>query len=277
MFDGPALLGLKPHVGGTRLPQRDKPISALLKDPAVQERMKNPARQPLKIPGTIEPDIQGIRMVTLEELDLAKSWTKKKTDGDREPRGSAMIKLRERHHAVARLLAAGVTPTQIQEMLDVDQTTVTNLQKSPAFQSLLFSYAAEYEKTAKDYKGRLEAVAGAALNELHERLVAAPETFSNGVLLQTVNSLADRTGHGPTSKVINTNVALTPADIRALKAGLAPATLEAERVEPPGVSYSREDHPLPAVRPSEEPVVLRPEGVSVSGQGGADAPAGVQE
>lgn len=264
MFDAGVLLGLKIHERGTFKPARTKPISALLKDPEVQKRMKEPAAVPVGIPSTIEPEIKEVRMVTLEELDLARGWTKEKTPGQREPDAGALIRMRERHHSIARLMAAGVPGVQIAEMVGLSPGMLANLQKSPAFQSLLYSYAAEFEKVAVGYKERLEAVAGAALNELHERLVEKPETFSNGVLLQTVNSLADRTGHGPTSKVVSATVALTPADIRAIKAGLVPATLEAHAEQPSGGPEGSAPRALPAVRAGEEPGDAGPERLSVS-------------
>lgn len=277
MFDGPTLLGLQARPGGTTMPRRDRPISALLADPAVQERMKNPALPSLKVPSTEEPDIQDMRALTLADLEDAKVWTRKKAEGQREPQGQSMLRLRERHHSIARLLAAGLTPTQIGEMIGMAPSSISNIQKSPAFQSLLFSYAAENEKAASDFKSRLEATAGAALNELHERLVNNPEEFSAGVLLQTVNSLADRTGHGPTQKVLNTTVALTPADIRALKAGLAPAQIEAKELELTSSAGAGPDGPVPAVRGPEGAWSLGPEGVPVPSEGGALPSEGVPE
>jgi hypothetical protein len=275
-MDATILLGLKRHSsGGTALPLLAEPVGARLRRPEVQARMRAPV-EAFAAPTGGEPEVLDVRELSAEELELARHWSAVKSANGADvrtppPAAEASRGMREKHHNIARVMAAGVALEQIASLVGLNQSTLTNMKKSPAFQSLLFSYMHELDNVAKDFKGRLEATAGAALNELHERLVSEPETFSPEVLRKTVETLADRIGHGPTSKTISATVALTPEDIRALKAGLVSPV----QVNSPDPLRVLRDAALPA-ESGEQPESEEGAEVREEGQGGASGATGPQ-
>jgi len=78
------------------------------------------------------------------------------------------------------------------------------------FQELIQHYRSIKDEVYADLHERMATLSLEAEAELRERLHDSPEEFSPGMLLEIVKTLADRTGHGPSSKstVLNVNVDL---------------------------------------------------------------------
>lgn len=111
------------------------------------------------------------------------------------PKGSVpspLKRITDRHHSLARLLAAGVGEGEAAIQLGYDPSRVSILKNSPAFVELL----ALYRKEAKDqFVSNLEHMSGLsrdALLELRDRLENTPERFSVADLRQIVVEMVDR-------------------------------------------------------------------------------------
>lgn len=133
-------------------------------------------------------------------------------------RPPATVRLRANHHAIARLLAAGVRPVEISERLGVSQTTLSLLGKSPPFRELLSEYQAEAAQHTFDLRERLELAAALSTERLLE-LLAEGEELDPNFLRRTMVDLLDRTGY-PAVKQINSfgaHVGLSSKDISLLK------------------------------------------------------------
>ena len=121
------------------------------------------------------------------------------------PRGAALPrsiqKLRSSHHALARCLASGMKASQASLITGYTQNRISILQADPTFQALLADYRAEAKDILADLTERMSNLSLDAIEELHERLIDAPETFSIPLLLDVVKTTADRTGHGPGQEI----------------------------------------------------------------------------
>lgn len=116
----------------------------------------------------------------------------------------------ERHHSLARLLAAGVKPGEAAIILGYHPSRVSILQSDPAFKELMFFYRKNVDLEYAEVHQRMAGLSKEALAELTERLEQSPEKFSTQALIELLTVLADRTGHGPqtTTKNLNVNVDL---------------------------------------------------------------------
>ncbi len=118
-------------------------------------------------------------------------------------------KITERHHALARALASGMRVGEAASLVGYEIARVSVLQDNPAFQELLSLYRDQKDLEFAEFAGRIAGLGKDAVLELQDRLEQAPEKFSNGMLLDMVKTLADRSGHGPTTKSeVTVNVTL---------------------------------------------------------------------
>lgn len=136
---------------------------------------------------------------------------------------SPIAKLRERHHAVARHLSEGHPINTVSVLTGYTPQRITDLQADPAFQDLVSHYRSQQEDASADYVERMRALGVDAVNEIHDRLEEEPEKISIDQLLGIAKSMADRTGHGPsttTNQNVNIGIAeqLRAADQRLRRA-----------------------------------------------------------
>lgn len=119
---------------------------------------------------------------------------------------SALKRLSERHHALARNLAGGMAPGDAGILCGYSNSRVSILQDDPAFRELMEFYRNDVNAQYRDLHTRLSGLALDAADELAERLEEDPTAFSVGQLMETVKMGADRTGFGPQSSSTNLNV-----------------------------------------------------------------------
>lgn len=120
-----------------------------------------------------------------------------------EPRGStapSIKKLRERHHALARLLAAGVAPSEASLMCNYSMSRISILLSDPSFKELLTLYREGAKERYFDGHQAMAELHLDSIEELRERLEEEPESFSHGQLMELAKLTADRTGLGPSTK-----------------------------------------------------------------------------
>lgn len=135
-------------------------------------------------------------------------------------RPTTLKKLRDSHHAVARLIAEGKTNAEIGTETGYGQSRISTLKGDPAFQELIASYRKDVD-AAKSvaFAGTLEKMStihNDFLDELQDRLDTQPETMSTDTILDAVKLLADRTGFGAQSRTMNVNVNVDLAERIAL-------------------------------------------------------------
>jgi len=111
-------------------------------------------------------------------------------------------RLRDRHHSIARLLALGYPAVQISAITTTSQSRISVLQQSPAFQELLAHYRSEGAKEFRDLRERFSQLGLEVTEELLARMEEEPESIPVGELREILKLVADRSGHGPTSKNI---------------------------------------------------------------------------
>lgn len=129
---------------------------------------------------------------------------------------SAIKRLTERHHALARVLAAGTMPIgEAATLCGYALSRVSILQNDPAFKELLAFYREDAQRPFRDLHNRLSGLAMDAAEELSLRLEEDMQTedikdkkVSIGQLMELTKMGADRTGHGPSSTSLNVNLDL---------------------------------------------------------------------
>lgn len=123
---------------------------------------------------------------------------------DAFPRGSPpkpLQRIRSSHHALARCLAIGLNPAKAALVTGYSTGRITALANDPAFRQLVEEYREDAKGVVADFTARMTNFGLDAMEELHERLLADPESFSIPALLDIVTKMADRTGHGTNSSV----------------------------------------------------------------------------
>lgn len=150
--------------------------------------------------GRAAKPVSAVAIRPLDEADLTLLGEEK---GSKAP---ALVRLSERHHALARNLASGMSPSQAALTCGYTLSRVSILQDDPAFRELLHFYRADVELQYRDLHTRLSGLALDAADELANRLEEAPEDISTGQLMELTKMGADRTGFGPQSSSTNVNV-----------------------------------------------------------------------
>lgn len=129
-----------------------------------------------------------------------------------------LVKIRDSHHALARVLASGTKEGEASLITGYSLSRVSILKADPQFQELLEFYRGQAVDVVADLRKRMADMGLDALAELRDRMEEAPEQFSPGLLKEIVKDMADRTGHapqrGPTS-VTQVNIGLSDRMARA--------------------------------------------------------------
>lgn len=147
----------------------------------------------------------------LEEADLALLGEERGV----KPHG--IKKLRDRHHALARCLADGLTDAEASAVTGYDGSRISVLKGDPAFKELVEFYRANRDAQYVEMHEALAGLGRDAVLELRDRMEDEPEKFTNKELRELVTNLADRTGHGPTSKQEHTHTVNVGARLEAAR------------------------------------------------------------
>lgn len=174
--------------------------------------------RPGRRPKPLAPEI--VRELRVSDLALLAS------DAGTKP--LQLKRLSERHHGLARLLAAGTPPGEAAAIMRYDLARVSVLQGDPAFKELVAFYRSRVDEAFDVTAEHMAGLTLDAILELRERLESDPENFTVRDLRELATAMADRTGHGPSSKQeveVNLNLGerLEEARRRALEARLAAA------------------------------------------------------
>lgn len=149
---------------------------------------------------------------------LEASYSRDLTDADlaappaKSTESSSLTKIRDSHHALARVLATGVGEGEASAITGYSPSRISVLKADPQFQDLLEFYRSQGSAAVADYRERMVNVGLNALSMLTERMEEKPEEFTPGLLKDIAKDMADRTGHAPQkgpSNVTQINVNLS--------------------------------------------------------------------
>lgn len=152
--------------------------------------LTRPGRKPSAVVGNF------VRELGLEDIEALSAHR-----GTEPPE---LKRLTERHHALARALASGMTEGEAGAMVGLLSSRVSVLKNSPAFKELLALYREDKDRQFVETAARLAGLAQDAVVELQDRLETAPDDISIGQLIEISKMAADRSGNGPTSTVNQT-------------------------------------------------------------------------
>lgn len=127
--------------------------------------------------------------------------------------------VRDPHHMLARLLAAGKTAVAVSAITGYSTQRIRTLEADPAFRELLAHYSELQVFEQADIQAQIKHVSLTAGQMLQERMEADPDSFSNKELRELFATGLDRIGHGPSSK-LNVNINDPAKIIEQVKAEL---------------------------------------------------------
>lgn len=128
---------------------------------------------------------------------------------DRESPAVELKRITERHHMVARLLAAGTREGEVAALTGYDNSRISVLKSSPAMQELIALYREEVDVQFASVLDHMAGLSKEAILEIRNRLEEDPEKFSVKELKEVAELTLDRTGHGKATTVNNNvNVSL---------------------------------------------------------------------
>jgi hypothetical protein len=122
-------------------------------------------------------------------------------------RAPTLKRLRDSHHAVARLLAHGLTPFQVSLQTGYSPSRISTLQVDPAFQELREFYRRNADAVAQEFEAKMQLVAQDAAQRIHE-MVQDDEIESPALLNEIFKTFADRAGFAPVQRSVNKNMNL---------------------------------------------------------------------
>lgn len=157
-----------------------------------------------------------LEAVTIGELTAADLELAAMTERHSQP--PAIKRITDRHHALARLLAAGTPEGEAAMILNFDNSRVSILKQSPAFQELLALYRSEVDREFATTLDHMAGLSRDALLELRERLEDAPEKFSNRELLAVITDMTDRADVDGGDAKLPTRIELVPQPMPDAKA-----------------------------------------------------------
>lgn len=117
-----------------------------------------------------------------------------------------LIRITERHHALARALALGLSPGVAAARCGYSQSFVSVLQQNPAFLDLVEIYRKEVNMQFVDHAEQLAGLATDAVLVIRDRLEADPDAFGTKTLVEIATAMGDRAGYGPIKRTENVNV-----------------------------------------------------------------------
>lgn len=144
------------------------------------DKLAGPGRLPARL------EVEYVRDLTPADFELMAA----------EPLGSkapAIKRLTDRHHALARLLAAGTPEGEAALILNYDISRISILKNSPAFQELLALYRGEVNREFATVLDHMAGISRDALVILRDRLEENEDRFSNNELMKIAADFADRT------------------------------------------------------------------------------------
>jgi hypothetical protein len=175
------------------------------------------------------------------------------TPGDVVPRGAApaVTRLRDSHHAAARLIARGLNETEISHITGYALSRISSLKRDPLFAELVDAYRLDQRDTQRDLEAMWLGVAADYGQHIHEQLLDNPDGVPIGVALDVFKAFADRAGMSPVTRSVNNNLNVNIGDrLDRARSRVRTEPLNAEGRENRTTEGRTIDH-VPAARPRE--------------------------
>lgn len=129
----------------------------------------------------------------------------------------SLAKLRQIHHEIARLLASGLSETEVAGVVGYSLSRISILKADPSFKELLAYYSKRQEEVFIDVRKRLAVLGMDAVAELQDRLDYKADSLTNTQLIEITKASLDRAGFNPVNKTENVQVLLTGDELAKLK------------------------------------------------------------
>ena len=161
---------------------------------------------PFRTTGRAERPVSAALVRELDEADIAALGTERGT------KAPPLKRIGDRHHALARSLASGMSSGEAAIVCGVSPSRVSILLDDPAFQELLTFYRREVNEAYRGLHERLAGISLDAADLLQDQLEADMEKeveerkLSPNQLMEIMKTGADRTGFGPQSSSTNVNL-----------------------------------------------------------------------
>jgi hypothetical protein len=171
------------------------------------------------------PDVEIIGPIEAEDLQLLQD------EGRPSGQPSPGVKIKDRHHSVARLLAAGHKPWEVCAITGYSASHLSILQDNPAFEELLAFYRNHEDAAGADIPGRVRDAAATAVSKLTDR-IENDESLDFGDLSKATRDLLDRAGFSPkTTKEVNITVGLAERVEQARQRAIAARQATVKEIE----------------------------------------------
>jgi hypothetical protein len=116
-----------------------------------------------------------------------------------------IMRLRDRHHAIARMVANGMSNGQISLVSGMDPSRISILRSDPTFRQLVDDYRSIEESLQADFMERAATLTLTAMDAMQEAL-ESDEPPPVTTALEIAKFGSDRIGHGPVTKTSNVNL-----------------------------------------------------------------------
>lgn len=119
--------------------------------------------------------------------------------------------IKAKHHRVARLLASGLSQTDVARRTGLTPTTIYKLKQSPAFDNLVNHYLKEQEHHTDEIFDRMEFLLLQLMDHIQDKLDDEEEIEDQtiGSLVELATKFLDRTGRGPVKKMEERSLRVT--------------------------------------------------------------------
>lgn len=114
-------------------------------------------------------------------------------------------RLRDRHQALARCLAQGMTESEAAIVTGYDVNRISILKRDPSFKALIDTFAKIEDGLQADFMERTAVLTLTAINNMQEALEDDEKPLPISMQLEIAKFGADRTGHAPVQKTFNLN------------------------------------------------------------------------
>lgn len=198
-------------------------------------QVPNRLGRPAPVPAKAVTEIISVRALNKDDLE--------KLQEKREPVTSPMVRIRDSHHMLARMLAAGMTTAEIARRGLYSTTRIGMLRRDPTFQELIEHYRAKIDESflrnideffdiATSNMLRAERMIADRLEDIEEDPDAKPIPLRD--LMAISRDAADRFGYGKKQTNVNVNLDFASKLERAVKrsAQAQGKTIEAGTAQP---------------------------------------------
>lgn len=121
-------------------------------------------------------------------------------------------RMRDSHHALARLVAAGVPTSVASVQTGYAEGSIRVYLQDTSFKELIEFYRTDARSVQTDVEELFLLSAREARAILQERMIERPETVSTSQALDIFKAMADRAGYAPVQRTINKNLNVSIGD-----------------------------------------------------------------